>query len=67
MKEKLDAAQRLIKAKRLLITRLQREIVNVRECADADVSHLQNRIFVAKTLLAALENGAIKAAHLGRK
>jgi hypothetical protein len=66
-KKASDPATNLIKSKRLLITRLTREIDSVRKDAEVQTERLRNRIFVAKTLLSALEKGTIKAAHLNRK
>lgn len=67
--EPKDAAGRLsLKAKRNLVKTLERQIVSVRENAEAEIVRLKNRIFVAQTLADALEKGTIiKAKHLDRK
>lgn len=59
-KPKLNAAEKLLAAKKLLIQRLHGEIAGVRADGEERVKAIERRIRIAKTLVDALENGTLK-------
>ena len=56
----LDPAEKALQTKRQLVKRLEREVIDVRRRAEAEVEKLQGRIVLAKALVTVLEKGISK-------
>lgn len=54
------AAERMLRTKKKLVTRLKKEIADVRWQADEEVKRIESRIRIAQSLVDALERGTLK-------
>lgn len=59
-KQKLNAAERMLAAKKRLVKRLKDDIADVREQAGYDIAKIEKRINIAQTIADAIENGTLK-------